>query len=269
MVNASLFGVLYWAYLNFLAMVAGRPGAVVWSTIQPTATTTTTAAPFVRECHPTPNSGVKQFMIGYGSLMQEASKRRTAPNCGDSTPVTIKGFSRWWNAQGVSISFSTTYLGILEDPQGSFNGVIFELPNDGNFAQTIKGYDDRESWYCRQLVPTKDVISLVPGNTIDQSAEYWIYVNKPEFTVAPNMKYPIVESYVDIFISGCLELQTKFSLPNFAETCVTTTRGWEAPWVNDRLLPRRAFIYEPSASKIDKVLAIGVPNAYNGITIEG
>ena len=36
-----------------------------------------------------------------------------------------------------------------------------------------------------------------------------------------------------------------------------TTTGWNANWVNDRIYPRRPFIYAPGASAIDKILQEG------------
>ena len=47
-------------------------------------------------CHPAPDKFQKQFIIGYGSFMDEASKRRTAPNAGENIPVKVKGFERAW-----------------------------------------------------------------------------------------------------------------------------------------------------------------------------
>jgi hypothetical protein len=95
-------------------------------------------------------------------------------------------------------------------------------------------------------------------------------VNRPEFITVPDAKYPIVQSYVDIFISGCLELSQRVIGENtdFAEECVTTTADWSSHWVNDRLYPRRPFIYQPKASKIDALLAKMVPDQFKQIKIE-
>ena len=40
----------------------------------------------------------------------------------------------------------------------------------------------------------------------------------------------------------------------FAETFLKTSTDWSKYWVNDRLYPRRAFIYQPNASKIDQLI---------------
>ena len=67
-----------------------------------------------QDCHPPVDKSKPQYTIGYGSLMQKASKDRTAPNTGGNIPAMVKGFRRAWNAQGTSISFSTTYLGVTD-----------------------------------------------------------------------------------------------------------------------------------------------------------
>jgi len=222
------------------------------------------------QCHPSPTANSAQYMIGYGSLMQNASKSRTYPNTGDSIPVTIHGFSRKWNAQGASVGFSTTFLGIEADPSASFNAVVFKLPTTAADVQaTLDSYDARETWYCRQKVKVNDVKFFNSNLTADQNGEYWIYVNKPEFTAKPNEEYPIVQSYVDIFVSGCLEIEDKYALAGYAAACIDTTVGWNKNWMNDRIYPRRPFLYEPKASRIDKILAAQVPKQYKAIAIEG
>jgi hypothetical protein len=44
---------------------------------------------------------------------------------------------------------------------------------------------------------------------------------------------------------------------SFTQEFIRTTSGWNANWVNDRLYPRRPFIYAPNASAIDKGLKEG------------
>jgi hypothetical protein len=70
----------------------------------------------------------------------------------------------------------------------------------------------------------------------------------------------MVQSYVDICINGCLELEALYRRAKeeaFTEEFIRTTSGWNAYWVNDRLYPRRPFIYAPNATAIDKALKAG------------
>jgi hypothetical protein len=103
-----------------------------------------------------------------------------------------------------------------------------------------------------------------------ETGQIWIYVSKPEAVDPPDADYPIVQSYVDIFITGCLQLAERVVGQNedFAEQCITTTSGWSPHWVNDRLLPRRPFIHQPNASEIDRLLFENVPDEVRMIRIE-
>jgi hypothetical protein len=208
--------------------------------------------------------------------MKEASKRRSYPEAGDNIPVSIRGYIRRWNAPGKSIGYSTTFLGVAVDEDSSFNGIVFKFAsaNHVNGSGTLRSYDLREEWYCRQLIPLNklsfyDAAKNGSLTEVEPDGQYWIYVNRPEFTDRPNAEYPIVQSYVDIFVSGCIELEEKFSIPDFAETCVEGTQGWSSSWVNDRIYPRRPFIFEPRAAAIDKLLALKVPKHFGKIKIEG
>ena len=76
-------------------------------------------------------------------------------------------------------------------------------------------------------------------------------------THAPTLAFPMVPSYVDICVNGCLEIEAAYpntKAKDFVEEFMRTTIGWNAYWVNDRLYPRRPFIYRPNATTIDKVL---------------
>jgi hypothetical protein len=59
-------------------------------------------------------------------------------------------------------------------------------------------------------------------------------------------------------MNGCLELESIYrTAKGFTQEFIRTTTGWNADWVNDRIYPRRPFIYVPNASTIDKALKEG------------
>ncbi|CAL8109746.1 unnamed protein product [Orchesella dallaii] len=215
-------------------------------------------------CYPEAN-GASQYLIGYGSLMSTASKDRTYSNTGENVPVRIYGYSRLWNCKGVSVSYSTTYLGALLSANKSsyFNGVVFKLPS----ASAILDYDKRESFYCREEVPMSKLQMLAPTRRL-AAGQYWIYVTRPEYDEFPTRTYPIVQSYVDTFLSGCFEMEEKFNIPGYADECISTTEEWVSPWVNDRIFPRRPFMHQPNAGKIDRLLNEKAPKAFRNIMIE-
>ena len=213
-------------------------------------------------CHPHPGHGKNQYIVGYGSLLERASRQRTAPAAGEAVPVRVQGFRRAWIARGSSTGFSTTFLGVSTDARSRMNAVLFSLPDES----AIAAMDSRENGYCRVKISAAQITTLDLSPLPD--GERWIYVNKPQNTVPPSTTYPIVQSYVDVFLSGCLEVGRAFQLGDFAHECIVTTHGWSSHWVNDRIYPRRPFIYQPNAGAIDALLKRELPLRFRSIRIE-
>lgn len=216
-------------------------------------------------CHPVIDTSKTQYIVGYGSLMQQASKERTAPDAGPSRPVLVDGFQRAWNARGSLVGSSTTYLGVR--PAGWARMVAAIYPNPD--PEELRATDRREEFYCRESVPA-DAVQMLDGQPAPTGAEIWIYVNKPDSVFPPDARFPIVQSYVDIFVTGCMELAEKVrsNAIDFVEGCVRTTEGWSQNWVNDRLMPRRPFIHQPKSSDIDTLLQRLLPEQFAAIRIE-
>lgn len=214
------------------------------------------------DCYPAPTPGTPQYLIGYGSLMQEASRLRTASSAELAWPVRVKGFRRAWMAQGSPLGFSTTFLGVKTDARSSLNAALFPVASEAEIARL----DAREEAYCRVAV-TSDRLMILSGE-LPAAAEVWIYVNKPLRVAAPSQRFPIVQSYVDIFVGGCLELEREHQLRGFAAECIGSTHGWSRHWVNDRVYPRRPFVQQPDAAAIDRLLQRKLPNQFKAIRIE-
>ena len=212
-------------------------------------------------CHPFVNPHSQQYIIGYGSLIETTSKNATDPHSGINKPVWVDHYQRGWFSKGLSDGFSTTYLGVIKNKHARFNGTIFNLP-----ANSFKNYDAREKYYCRVLVTPHD-IHLLTGKKLPLG-QFWIYELKPDLLAPPSARYPIVESYVDIFLAGCFEIEEKYHLKNFAAACVNTTSDWSLNWVNDRIYPRRPSLYQPRALMIDKLLQQQIPQFFQQIKLE-
>ncbi|NWG87068.1 MAG: gamma-glutamylcyclotransferase [Hydrogenophilaceae bacterium] len=213
------------------------------------------------DCHPLPTPGHPQYLVGYGSLMDEASRLRTAPNAKEALPVRVQGFRRAWITPGSEIGFSTTFLGVSPNAKAGMNAVLFALADDAELGNM----DAREAGYCRVAVAPEQLTPLAGERP---QGEVWLYVNAMGKTAAPSRRYPIVQSYVDIFLAGCLQIERQYQLAGFAEECVDSTHGWSKHWVNDRLYPRRPFIYQPNAGTIDRLLERKRPAEFRAIRIE-
>lgn len=217
---------------------------------------------YAKDCHPQLDPSKTQYIIGYGSLMESSSKRMTESDAGINLPVMVTGFQRSWNTHG---TFGTTYLGVQPSKSAQMVAALYRtFLNNGKFDS-----DAREQHYCRVPVDPAS-IEMLDGSTVPSSSQIWIYVNKPESLAPPDEENPIVQSYVDIFIIGCIELQSRVSKPNFdfVEQCVLTTEGWSKHWVNDRIYPRRPYIYQPKAWEIDGYLKRLLGELFQVVTIE-
>ncbi len=215
------------------------------------------------ECNAAPDASRPQYIVGYGSLMEDESRKRTSPNAGIAHPVEVAGYRRGWFARGQPVGFSTTYLGVVPDRANHLTAVIYRV-DPAELAAT----DRREISYCRMRVASADVKPLERESSAAPEGQTWIYVNRPRSVATPSAEYPIVQSYVDIFISGCLEQEERFGLAGFARECIATTTDWSAHWVNDRIHPRRPFADQPRAGQIDTLLSSELPDQFARIRIE-
>lgn len=213
-------------------------------------------------CRPKVDASQSQWVVGYGSLMQEHSKQETAQRLGENHPIYLTGYKRGWVIHGSPVGFSTTYLAVTKQPGQPVNAVYFQVFD----AKDIKRFDERESGYCREAILAKHMKSA--AHEALPAGQYWIYVSPNSGNEHPSKHYPIVQSYVDLFLSGCLELEEKYHLQGFSRDCILTTSFWSVHWVNDRVHPRRASDDEPYAAKIDMLIASMLPGYFKQIRIE-
>jgi hypothetical protein len=216
------------------------------------------------DCGVAPEPSRSQYIVGYGSLMEDESRKRTSPQAGSPHPVEIRGYRRGWFARSEAAGFSPTYLGALPDRNSHFNAVIYQVDPDELVAT-----DRRERSYCRASVAIADIAPLEKGAAPALDGQAWIYVSKPGSVATPTSRYPIVQSYVDIFVSGCLEQEQRFGLAGFSQQCLSTTGDWSEHWVNDRVYPRRPFVMQPKAGQIDNLLSRELSTYFSHIRIEG
>lgn len=212
---------------------------------------------------------MKNYIFGYGSLIERESRLRTVPNAQIALPAVAQNFQRGWFARmpKTLASISPTYLGCYPKVGSSTNGVIYEV-TDAELIAT----DKREKGYERVKVDQVNEYYKItqPEDTI------WIYINLFKFNapppeVFPSKQFPIVQSYVDICINGCIEIENSFPKAcrdNFIENFIQQTSEWNSFWANDRIYPRRPFMYRKNAFAIDKILNENLPQYYSDIYIE-
>jgi len=183
---------------------------------------------FSSSCHMQVNSSKSQYIVGYGSLMLESSKRDTYHSVGENVPILLTGYQRGWFARGLYQGHATTFLGASYKAHHNMNAVMFQVT-----PKIIAAFDTRERNYCRSLVRASNIKWLSDAKDLTQ-AQVWIYMPSDSSRLKPSSENPIYQTYVDKFLQGCLEMEQKFHLKDFSRNCIIKTTDWPKKIKNDR-----------------------------------
>lgn len=165
-----------------------------------------------------------QYIFGYGSLIQKESREETWPKAGKSFPVSVQGVTRGWYDRVDTVSWGPTYLGALPDRGSTCNGVIFQVTHG-----ELRAFAEREKGYKLIRIPPGD-ITMLDGRSAPPPGEFW-YFGSMSARYA-SQEFPIVQSYVDVCVSGCLEVEEEFPASRtakFAQNFFTATTDWKTP----------------------------------------
>jgi cation transport regulator ChaC len=201
---------------------------------------------------------VADYVFGYGSLLERASRTRTNPDAVYAWPARVTGYQRgFFHRFANHVGFSCTFLGAVTADGKTINGAIYKVAD-------IEYTKEREIGYTA-IALRPDQITMLDGGGAWSGAEdmkVYLFVSNPESispTKEPTATLPMVQSYVDMCINGCQEMDALYRATNgeFTQEFIRTTAGWNSNWVNDRTYPRRAQFVQPNASAIDKALHEG------------
>ena len=168
------------------------------------------------------------ILFAYGSLINRESRGRSfrAP---DGRPARLRGVRQSWSLPVPGEAVTGLGLAVAED--GHCNGVLLEISDT-----ELQKADQREipAGYQRHAADWSHVAQGQDDRRIESSwrqRPLWVYrsVKSHEATT----ERPIIQSYLDVVLTGCLEIGVEF-----AREFVTTTDGWDAPWIDDRGSPR-------------------------------
>lgn len=167
------------------------------------------------------SSKKRHFLFGYGSLISASSRAKTGET-GQAWPVVLHGYQRHWSI--MTTEFSMSSVAVVQDAQACCNGVLIEINE-----QELPAFDKREQGYQRALIPAQQ-LKPYQGHRLPEG-DVWIYYSQ---TVSvPTSACPIVLSYLDVILAGCLHISEAFT-----RDFVNMTQGWQHTLLNDRLKPR-------------------------------
>ena len=186
----------------------------------------------LKNCRPGVNSKHTNFVVGYGSLMNKDSRRITVPEAEYAPPILVKNFERIWASRGNKSG--ATFLLAIPNKGYVMNAIYYKAK-----ASDIAATDLREASYCRVKILSKDLLPL--GVKSLPKGDYWMYVKEFSDAKFPTRDFPILQTYADVFMTGCLQTQADFNLTEFGQLCFNTTYNWDlANWLYDRTNPQYA-----------------------------
>lgn len=189
----------------------------------------------------------KHYIFGYGSLIS-ASSRRITGIAGDSVAARVSGFERSW------VSWKGTQMravAVSAKPNSQCNGVLFEVPET-----ELPKFDAREMNYVRMSLDHSQLSYLHPAQAIKPDSLVWVYVYDNNEQGLDST--PIVQSYLDVILLGCLDIA-----PGFAEEFLQNTNNWHG-LVDDRHRPVYARPQQHKQSvQLDQLLQEYCPNAFS------
>ncbi|MEU0369565.1 gamma-glutamylcyclotransferase family protein [Streptomyces sp. NPDC006283] len=198
---------------------------------------------------PLPSLTERNYIFGYGSLIQRESRTTTWLKAEEAVPAVVRGISRGWYDRVDTASWGPTYVGAVPKRDARCNGVIFAVA-----PEELRAFARRESGYRLTRIPSRD-ISMLDGSKSPPVGTVWYFANVARRY--PSERFPIVQSYVDACLDGCLENEVSYPEAReaqFAKEFMRTTTDWQTPWFNDRIHPWRPFVYVPRANAIDSLI---------------
>ena len=159
-------------------------------------------------------------------------------------------------------------------PQG-MNGVLFPVTSHHD----LTAFDIREVGYTRISIPlnrihmlldmgcpsaqaraerlqsiimrttTASIRAVTPDKAHNQP-RIWMYVPDSSHTASPSVEYPILQTYVDVCLEGCLQ----WGGEAFAIEFLRGTSNWSEFYLNDTPLSRRPWLHRKDYKRVDACL---------------
>lgn len=175
------------------------------------------------------------FFFGYGSLVNRAT--HAFPR---AARARVTGWRRAWMH---TVHRQRAFLSAVPAHGETIEGLIAAVPGHDWAA-----LDEREHAYRRHAVG--DAVEHGLGPSLDVQ----IYAIPPADAAPPDIRHPILLSYIDVVVQGYLREYGTSGVRRFFDT----TEGWEAPILNDRAHPvysRHQRLHPDETAFVDRELA--------------
>lgn len=205
----------------------------------------------VDAAHPLVNENTDNFIIAYGSLMQKASREDVHPEIQDVYPVLIHDVKRLWGL--ADTRYGLSYLTAIHKAGACMNAVYYPCTVDDIYQTDAREYSYYREKLCPSRLQSLGLSSLIAG-------DYWVYLMPEADIKRPTAMTPLVQSYVDVVLDGCFQIEHTYHIDGFAQQFCDTTSWWPSDahalthWVNDRIHPKRPTA-TPNGLRIDKLLS--------------
>ena len=154
------------------------------------------------------------FFFGYGSLVNRPT--HTYPH---AHRARVRGWRRVWRSTSLR---ELAFLTVERDEAAVIDGLIAAVP-----GRDWAALDQRERAYDRHVV-AEDLEHEAPHAVMAH-----IYAVSPQHSAPPDVRHPILLSYIDVVVQGYL---AEYGIAG-AERFFETTGGWDSPVLNDRSNP--------------------------------
>lgn len=193
---------------------------------------------------------MQKFIFGYGSLHNFNSIKKTIFADKDIVSiqsefegydnliqiVRVKNLRRGWffhcSKSTNKLEEPYTALGAYECEDGICNGTLFPVSEEQLILMDL-----RELGYIRKVIDPIN-INIIKGLGIKNDAIIYYYSVDQSNIKNPSPSYPISQTYVDLCMLGCLQVDKLIGNKNYQYTYefVNTTFNWKNNkfWINNR-----------------------------------
>ena len=210
------------------------------------------------------------YLFGFGSIINSSTHAPWLEKSDDQKVETLPGavatlkgsfgYARHWNFRSTT---GFTALGLEEISNNNIgdghnrgvNGVVFRIKRS-----MIPAFDRREVGYKRVSVSLEFLeFHPVQPETCKEQMDFkqissqdriWIYVPLPGLCCHADENHPLLQSYVDTVLQGCLD----WGEEAMAEEFVLSTGGWSPFFLNDTPSSRRPWLFRKEYNTIDRLL---------------